>query len=107
MTKDDIMRMAREAGFNASNGFSALIVRHSNGSWIDVADDLDRFANLVAAHKAEVALAEAYRCGYKDGMEAAAVICENVAWKYQHAHNASSENIADECADAIRARGTT
>lgn len=92
MTKDDIIKLAREAG---------MFTRK------EVQPELVAFAALVAAHKAEVALAEAYRCGYKDGMEAAALICDNVARKYQHAHNASSENIADECADAIRARGTT
>ena len=91
MTKD-IIRIAREAG----------LFTHK-----EVQPELERFATLVAAHKAEIITAEAYRCGYKDGMAAGAVICENVAGKYQHAHNASSENIADECADAIRARGTT
>ena len=92
MTKDDIIRMAREAGLVSPMTFYAAY---------------ECFANLVAAHKAEIITAEAYRCGYKDGMAAAAVICENVAGKYQHTHNASSENIAEECADAIRARGTT
>ena len=93
MTKDDIIQMAREAGFYMEN---SAVIRAA----ID-------FAALVAAHKAEVALAEAYRCGYKDGMEAAAVICDNIARKYQKLHHASLENIADECAAAIRARGTT
>jgi len=49
MNRDDIIRMAREAGFTASNGFSQLIVRHSNGSWVDIAESLERFADLVAA----------------------------------------------------------
>ena len=91
MTKDDILKLAETL---------------SHGWWLDD-EHLEAFAALVAAHKAEVITAEAYRCGYKDGMEAAAVICDNIARKYQHAHNASSENIADECAAAIRARGTT
>ena len=59
MTKDDIIKLAREAGFveyelddGTTNAFD---VRY------------ERFANLVAAHKAEVALAEAYRCGYEAG----------------------------------------
>ena len=89
MTKDDIIKLAREAGLVSPMTFYATY---------------EFFANLVAAHKAEIITAEAYRCGYKDGMTAAAVICENVAGKYQHAHNASSENIADECAAAIRER---
>lgn len=92
MTKNDITRMAREAGLADPMVFYA---------------GYERFAALVAAHKAEVALAEAYRCGYEAGVEAAAVVCESVAGKYQHAHNASSENIADECAAVIRARRTT
>ena len=92
MTKDEIIRMAREAGMFVHK---------------EVQPELERFAKLVATHKTEVITAEAYRCGYKAGMEAAAVVCDNVAGKYKHAHNASSENIADECADAIRARGTT
>ena len=69
MTQEDIIRMAREAGWDIND-------------LIDVFDfgvRLERFAKLVAAAKAEVALAEAYRCGYKDGMKAAAVISENLA----------------------------
>jgi hypothetical protein len=64
MTQDEIIKLAREAG----------LFTHK-----EVQPELERFANLVAAHKAEVALAEAYRCGYKDGMKAAAVISENLA----------------------------
>lgn len=56
--------------------------------------------NLAVAHKTEVALAEAYRCGYKAGMEAAAVICENLPVQQE-------VDVRDECAAAIRARGTT
>ena len=88
MTKDDITKLAREAGFEGMTDHPALM----------------RFANLIAAHKAEVITAEAYRCGYRSGMEAGAVICDNVAQKYQHAHTPSKENIADECAAAIRER---
>jgi hypothetical protein len=92
MTQDDIIDMALEAGFveyeiddGTTNAFD---VRYA------------RFANLVAAHKEEVALAEAYRCGYKDGMKAAAVICESLAMQ-------QDRDVRDECADAIRARGNT
>jgi hypothetical protein len=60
----------------------------------------ERFANLVAAHKTEVALAEAYRCGHKDGMEAASGICENLALQ-------QDLDVRDECAATIRARGNT
>jgi hypothetical protein len=88
MTKDDIIRMAREAGFADDKGV------------VHPAYQLEAFANLVAAHKAEVAIAEAYRCGYKDGMEAAAVICESLAMQ-------QDLDVRDECAAAIRARGNT
>lgn len=53
MTRDDIIRMAREAGFTDSNRVSQLIVRHSNGSWVDVEERLARFAALVAAAERE------------------------------------------------------
>ena len=85
MTQDDIIRMAREAG----------LFTHK-----EVQPELIAFANLVAAAKAEVALAEAYRCGYKDGMEASAVICENLSVQ-------QDRDVRDECAAAIRARGNT
>ena len=49
MTKEDIIRMAQEAGFTEHNGFCEVIVRHSNGSWIGIKDKLERFAALVAS----------------------------------------------------------
>jgi hypothetical protein len=70
MTKDEIIKLAREAG---------LPMAWISDSGVLHLTDLEAFAALVAAHKTEVALAEAYRCGYKDGMKAAAVISENLA----------------------------
>jgi hypothetical protein len=55
MTKDDIIRMAREAG----------LFTHK-----EVQPEILAFANLVAAHKTEVTTAEAYRCGYEAGAAA-------------------------------------
>ena len=82
MTDDDIMLMAQKAGPLTQGPFD---------KWCQ------RFANLVAAHKAEVITAEAYRCGYRGGMEAAAVICENLAMQ-------QDRDVRDECAAAIRER---
>jgi hypothetical protein len=82
MTEDDIMQAAQKAGPLTQGPFDA---------WCK------RFAALVAAHKTEVALAEAYRCGYTDGMTAAAVICENLPVQ-------QDRDVRDECAAAIRAR---
>ena len=82
MTDDDIMQAAQKAGPLTKGPFDA---------WCK------RFAALVAAHKTEVALAEAYRCGYRGGMEAAAVICENLPVQ-------QDRDVRDECAAAIRER---
>ena len=51
-------------------------------------------------YTSEMLLAEAYRCGYKDGMEAAAIICENLPVQQQI-------DVRDQCAIDIRARGMT
>ena len=51
-------------------------------------------------YTSDVALAEAYRCGYKHGMEAAAIICENLPVQQQI-------DVRDQCAIDIRARGMT
>jgi hypothetical protein len=99
MTKYDILRLAREAGL------AVVLEEHAseygNGTFENTSyPELERFANLVAAHKAEVITAEAYRCGYKDGMEAAAVICENLPMQ-------QDRDVRDECAAAIRERTKT
>ena len=73
MTKDDIIRMAREAGPLTKGPFD---------------DWCKRFANLVAVHE----------------REACEMAVEDSARKYQKLHHASLENIADECAAAIKAR---
>lgn len=65
--RDAIIRMARDAGFTTSNGFSQLIVRHSNGSWVDIAENLDRFAALVAASERNKLAAWMIQYGYATG----------------------------------------
>ena len=80
MTKDEIIKLAREAGF-VVDGDSWV---HAGAVLIDGRKSIDKqlkaFADLVAAHKAEVALAEAYRCGHEAGAvaerEACAKVCE-------------------------------
>jgi hypothetical protein len=98
MTQDDIIRMAREAGFLV-DGDSWI---HAGAVLVDGRKSIDKqlknFAALVAAHKAEVAFAEAYRCGYKDGMKASAVICENLAVQ-------QDKDVRDECAAIAKAEG--
>lgn len=53
MMSEDLLKMARDAGFSASNPHSKFIVRHSNGSRVDIEQELVYFANLVANAKRE------------------------------------------------------
>ena len=80
MTKDDIIRMAREAEFIAL--LSDEAVDGLGGVWadseIDITDNLSRFAALVAAAE----------------REACAKVCDG----WMHANG-------NDCAAAIRARG--
>jgi len=95
MTKDDTIKLAREAGFNWPEIHTTTIEER-----------LERFANLVAAHKAEVALAEAYRCGYEAGAvaERERIIAKNVPEIEKiNTHIKALE----EALLAERARGTT
>ena len=62
MTNDDIIRMAWKTGLVIDGNFSGN-------------DDLFAFANLIAAHKTEIALAEAYRCGVEAGAVAEREAC--------------------------------
>jgi len=81
MTRDDIIRMAREAGFNEFS--DGLRDDGSRDTYLDCwPENLERFAALVAAAE----------------REACADICD------QHA---SVEGIAQRCAEQIRARGKT
>ena len=89
MTKDDIIRMAREAGFlidTHAQQYQPNCILSTHGL---IDENLERFANLVAA-------AERNACE---------TAVEDIARKYQQAHEVSAENVADACAYAIRARG--
>jgi len=84
MTRDDIIRMAREAGISQS---------HAEG----MADFLERFAALVAAHEEKEFIkmcAELRRMAIAEEREECAKVCED-----------SVEYAADELARQIRARG--
>lgn len=85
MTQDEIIAMAREAGFIESNAHSDIIVRHSNGSWVSVHDILERFHALAVAAE----------------REACAKACEE---RYMGDNNREDME-SRRCAAAIRARG--
>ena len=93
MTHEEIIAMAREAGFDMSHLPS---IRAAN-VYGEVNDELARFAALVAAKE----------------REACAQVCEEVARKYEEQHRGCfpdgmvpAEMGADDCVEAIRARGT-
>lgn len=75
MTRDDIIRMAREAGIGETSG------------WFNcVEEELERFASLIAAAE----------------REACAKVCEETTASWtQHIYNEACV----DCAAAIRARG--
>ena len=87
--RDNIIKLAREAGFVHSNPHSEVIVRHSNGSWQSIEERLDQFAKLVAAAE----------------REACAKVCDAIQKKHEDEGAWLWE--AKNCAAAIRARGNT
>ena len=91
MTKEDIIRMAREAGFLIDTHAQQYQPNCILSTYGLIDENLERFANLVAA-------AERNACE---------TAVEDLARKYQQAHEVSAENVADACAYAIRARGNT
>lgn len=92
MDHEEIIAMAREAGFDMSRLPS---IRAAN-VYGEVNDELERFAALVAAKE----------------REACEKACEEVARKYEERHRGCypddtvpAEMGADDCVEAIRARG--
>jgi hypothetical protein len=87
MTRDDIIRMAREAGMESNEYMLYEALAHT--AWVCAPGDLIRFAALVAASE----------------REACASVCDHRGMQFN-----SESPFAVEChnlADAIRARGTT
>ena len=85
MNREDIIRMALEAGFSEPNphdGYMGLAYDYRNGT--DTGASLERFAALVAAHE----------------REACAKVCDVLA-----VHPEYASDITKVAAQAIRARG--
>jgi len=80
MTKDDIILMADASGI----------------AYYGMGKDRDKFLHYLEAFATLVTAAE---------REACEMAVEDIARKYQKAHEVSAENVADACAYAIRARG--
>ena len=81
MNREDIIRMAREAGFGGG-GF--VMPTHAG----HITHELERFATLVASAE----------------REACAKVCEEMRI-YVGRNNAVTQSSAQDCATAIRARG--
>jgi len=98
MTRDDIIRMAREAGFESNS----LGMTYTSGSLLDL---LERFAELVAAAERNRTWSQDHWTEYELGIaaaerEACAKVCDWVAAEWK-----TDSKTAIECAAAIRARG--
>ena len=113
MDRDDIIKMAREAGFNLEQGFLLRVT--------GIDEDLERFAALVAATEREKVAAWMIRSGYATGhgdtiedllheldwqireqeREACAKVCEERQEVFQKYY---TKGLAGICAEAIRAR---
>lgn len=116
MTRDDIIRMAQEAGFK-SNAFAAVMAIRSDGRWIAVLDEVTRFAGLVAAAERE-AIERLIQAGIDSRREEAALAssiearnnedaeyeCDRLRhWSDVRLWNSAHEKMLA----AIRARGAT
>ena len=109
MNREDVIRMAREAGFETDCG--PLLPESASikvgGLYVGVQPLLERFAALVAAHALAnidpsklMSYQEGYEAGAAAEREACAKLCESLAGSMWVTREASLE-----CSDAIRARG--
>lgn len=89
MTRDDVIRMAREAGFTRRNPHCDLMVIHSNGSWVGIEDELTRLIAIVAAEE----------------REACAAIIQDAATAAANNNDLRGYELLSALGRAIRARG--
>jgi hypothetical protein len=87
MSRDDVIRMAKKAGFVCDE---ADFVFQKPGR-VGIQLELERFANLVRA----------------DEREACAKVCDDINAKYKWPDDVAERVASQWCADAIRARGET
>ena len=111
MTRDDILRMAKEAGLAPA----------SFCRWSAYSDDLERFVTLVAAEKEQQMIRDGWRkcaegqrttqhCGLLDAAvkaerKACVIACEKISESLYSYDNITEGRAAQDCANAIRARG--
>ena len=50
MIKQEIIDIAKEAGFRIRNPYAPMITaQHSNGSWVGIDEELEAFSNAIQA----------------------------------------------------------
>jgi hypothetical protein len=111
MNRDDIIRMAREAGLNLEQGFLLRVT--------GIDEDLERFAALVAAYEREKVakwmVERSYATGHGDTVED---LLKELEWQVAEREREECAKIANawqeavlnplyqcDCATAIRRRG--
>ena len=107
MNKEDIIRMAREAGWEMDDS----LVLEPEVIWYISQGQIERFAALVASAERE-SLRESFRvvtaaeasAAILHEREACAKLCEEMR-TYVGRNNAVTQSSAQDCATAIRARG--
>ena len=119
MNRDDIIRMAREAGFLGYESRAKEIHNFAAATEKEIRALVSRAARLAVddaslgsfgPHEKTIIdnldfLYWLVKLAKDDEREACARVIDLIALKYQKKHYASDENVADECAAAIRARG--
>ena len=112
MTRDDIIRMARESGFAKGTEPHSVVVRHSNGSWVGVYAELNVFAYKVIEHFLDTTGQYVTNDASREAAIQAAVEAEREACAEIAASTVCDEHIptgikiyGTRAAKAIRARG--
>ena len=118
MTRDDIKRMAREAGFEEGYGNHLFPPGDYREEVVPVTDEIIRFAALVAAAECEKVARRMIRNGYATGHgDTIEDLLDELEWhvaerereaccKIVHGQ-CESDNVAQRTVDAIRARRET
>ena len=113
MTREDVVRMARESGFAKGTEPHSVVVRHSNGSWVGVYAELNVFAHKVIEHflttTGQYVTDDASReAAIQAAVEAEREACAITAWAVGmdlHQKQFDAREVGASCASAIRARG--
>jgi len=86
MTQDEIIEMAKQAGWKDMKDYDSEM---NESFFIGKFTDLKAFAKLVAQHE----------------REACAIVCDDINAKYKWPDDVAERVASQWCADAIRARG--